>query len=129
MSALSSVIWTAWQGVTFATNRVEASSQIRNFQQFAYSDFAQSSVATLGGCTAAAQCKTPINLANVSYSWDGSNFLDRATGDATRHAATNVTNFLWYVDDTNSTVVVSLTVTVQGYTESQAFRFYPRVNP
>jgi pantothenate synthetase len=42
--------------------------------------------------------------------------------------ATDVSAFAWYVD-TNSTVVVSITVTVQSYSESETFRFYPRINP
>jgi hypothetical protein len=64
----------------------------------------------------------------VSYTWDGSNFLDRAIASTgvSEHAATNVTAFSWYID-TDATVVVSLTVTVQSYSESQTFRFDPRL--
>lgn len=128
MSALTSVVLTSWRGVTIASSRVEASNQIRNFQTFAYDDFARSNILNLSGCTQAAPCSTPIALATVTYAWDGSNFLDRATSQATIHAATNVSAFSWFVD-TNSTVVVQLTVTVQPYSESQSFRFYPRLNP
>lgn len=129
MSALTSVIFTATQGTNIAMSRVEASSQIRNFQQFAYDDFAQSNIWGLSGCTKASPCNSPISVGPVSYTWDQStNFLDRATSQVTSHAATNVTAFSWYVDS-NSTVVVSITVTVQDYRESQVFRFYPRLNP
>ena len=126
MSALTSVVLTAWRGTSVATGRVEASSQIRNFQYFAYDDFATSNISGLSGCTS--PCTSPITLAAVTYKWDGSNFLERTNSQATIHAATNVTAFSWYVD-TNFTVVVNLTVTVQSYSESQTFRFYPRINP
>ncbi len=125
MSALTSVVLTTWRGTTIAASRVEASSQIRNFQYFAYDDFATSNISSLSGC--ASPCTSPITLAAVTYQWDGSNFLDRTSSQATIHAATNVTAFS--VDVQPSTVVVNLTVTVQSYSESQTFRFYPRVDP
>ena len=128
MSALGSVIYTTSQASAIASSRVEASNEMRNFQQFAYDDFAQSNASSLSGCTPASPCTTPIALQSVTYTWDGSNFLDRATSDVTKHAASNVTAFTWYVD-ANSTVVVSLTVTVQSYSLSQTFRFQPRLNP
>ena len=69
----------------------------------------------------------------MSYTWDVlSGFLDRTAGtNPPVHAATNVTAFSYYVDGVapNQTVVVSLTVTVQAYSESQTLRFYPQVNP
>jgi hypothetical protein len=73
---------------------------------------------------------TPVPASyQVQYTWDGSSFLDRAVGTgAAKHAATDVTAFSWYVD-TDASVVVSLTVTIQAYSESQVFRFYPRRNP
>lgn len=128
MSALTSVILTAWRATDIASSRVEASGQIRNFQYFAYDDFTQANVSTLNGCTPSAPCVTPINLPSVTYQWDGFNFLDRTTSLVTMHAAANVTAFSWFVD-TNSTVVVNLTVTVRSYSESQVFRFFPRLNP
>ena len=47
------------------------------------------------------------------------------------HAATNVTAFSYYLDGAapNQTVVVSLTVTFQSYSESQTLRFFPEVKP
>ena len=145
MSALTSVLLTSWRAATIASSRVEASSQIRNFEYFAYDDFARSAAPSDPGCVPSSPCTTqPLVLSGlqvsnstpvpasfqVSYAWDGSNFLDRtvATTDATGHAATNVTAFSWFVD-TNATVVVSLTVTVQAYSVSQTFRFDPRMNP
>lgn len=129
-SAIGSVMLTTWRGTAIAVSQVEASSQIRHFEYFAYDDFATGNVNTLTGCTLASPCTSPIALSAVTYRWDGSNFLDRVFNGSlyTAHAATNVTAFSWYVD-TNSTVVVSLTVTVSTYSESQTFRFYPRVNP
>jgi prepilin-type N-terminal cleavage/methylation domain-containing protein len=126
LSAVSSVVLTSWRGAATASSRVVASSQMRNFQTFAYDDFAKTNISSLGAC--ATKCSTPINLgAAVTYTWDGSNFLDRKNSQATIHAATNVTAFSWYLDA--NTVVVKLTVTVPPYSESQSFRFYPRLNP
>jgi hypothetical protein len=127
MSALTSVLLTSWRATEIASGRVEASAQIRNFQNFAPGDFARSGVAPLAGCTFSAQCSKPINLATATYTWDGSKFLDRASGPTTIHVATNVTAFRWYID--TNTVVVNLTVTVRSYSQSQTFRFYPRLNP
>jgi len=146
MAVLTSVVLTSARASNVATSRVEASSQIRSFQFFAYDDFAHSGLSGLGGCTQAAPCTTqpivltgtqvnssgqPIGAQTVSYTWDGSNDLDRAAGGAPIHAASNVSAFSWYVSSGPglSTVVVNLTVTVQAYSESQSFIFYPRVNP
>ncbi len=127
LSALTSVMLTSWRGATIAASRVEASGQIRNFEYFAYDDFARSATPSGSGCPCTTQ---PLVLSGITYAWDGSSFLDRAVAStgATEHAATDVTAFSWYVD-TDSTVVVSLTITIQAYSESQTFRFYPRVNP
>ncbi|TMC54345.1 MAG: type II secretion system protein [Chloroflexi bacterium] len=127
LSALTSVVLTSWRGAMIATSRVEASSQIRNFEYLAYDDFARSATPSGGACPCTTQ---PLLLSGVTYTWDGRSFLDRAVANtgATEHAATDVSAFSWYVD-TNSTVVVSLTITIQAYSESQTFRFYPRVNP
>jgi prepilin-type N-terminal cleavage/methylation domain-containing protein len=145
MAALTSVVLTSWRAANVASSRVEASGQIRNFEYFAYDDFARSGTPSTGACVPATPCTTqPLVLSGlqvsnstpvpasfqVSYTWDGSNFLDRAIASTgvSEHAATNVTAFSWYVD-TDSTVVVSLTITVQSYSESQTFRFDPRMNP
>lgn len=145
MSALTSVLLTSWRATNVASSRVEASGQIRSFEYFAYDDFALSGTPSAGGCLPASPCTTqPLVLSGfkvsnvtpvpasfqVSYTWDGSNFLDRAIAGTgvSEHAATNVTAFSWYVD-TDATVVVSLTITVQSYSESQTFRFDPRMNP
>jgi hypothetical protein len=75
---------------------------------------------------------TPVPATfQVTYTWDkDAGFLDRAVArGSTAHAATDVSAFSWYVD-ANSTVVVNMTVTVQAYSQSQTFRFYPRTaNP
>ena len=145
MVALTSVVLTSWRASGIATSRVEASGQIRNFEFFAYDDFARSALPSAGSCVPATPCSsqplvlTGLQVSNqnpvpsslqVTYRWDGSDFLDRtvtSTG-ATVHAATNVTGYSWYVD-TNNTVVVNLTVTVLAFSESQTFRFFPRMNP
>ena len=148
MTGLTSVVLTTWRANTIATSRVDASSQIRNFEFSAYDDFAHSSVSGFGSCTNQAPCSTqPIVLTGtqlnssgqaipgyqITYAWDGSSFLDRnvAPSGATAHAATDVSAFSWYLDTTatHSTVVVTISVTVQAYTETQILRFYPRVNP
>ena len=148
MGGLFSVIFTSWQAVKTATSRVEASQQIRSFQFFAYDDFARSPLPDANGCVGSPPTNCTIALAGVqasnsstpatapypvSYTWDVlTGFLDRNVGtNPPIHAATNVTAFSYYVDGVapNQTVVVSLTVTVQAYSESQTLRFYPQVNP
>jgi prepilin-type N-terminal cleavage/methylation domain-containing protein len=145
LSALTSVVLTSWRATAIASSRVEASGEIRNFEYFAYDDFARSAAPAGGSCVQANPCSTqPLVLSGyqvsnstpvpapyqVSYTWDGSNFLDRAVAGTgtTEHAASDVSGFSWYVD-TNGTVVVSLTVTIQSYSESQTFRFDPRMSP
>ncbi len=148
MTALTSVVLTSVRAANIASSRVEASGQIRNFEYFAYDDFAGSSIPATGTCgTPATPCTTqPIVLTGtavsnsvppvpaprqVTYTWDGSDLLDRQVAGAPVHAATGVTAFSWYVDSSAvlPTVVVNLTVTVQSYSESQTLLFYPRVNP
>lgn len=149
MGGLTSVILTSVRASNTATSRIEASSQIRSFQFSAYDDFARSDIPDTSGCGAEADpCTTePIVLNGqqvsnstlpapapyqVSYAWDGTLFLDRTiNGNAPVHAAVGVTGFSWYLDGTApyQTVVISMTVTVRSYSESQTLRFYPRVNP
>ncbi len=147
MTGLTSVILTSVQATNTATSRVQASSQIRSFEYFAYDDFARSSPPQSDSCgTSPWTC--PIVLAGtqvsnsttpapnetfqVSYTWDQTNHtLDRQVGsNSPIHASTSVTAFSWYVDNStpHQTVVVSLTVTVQTYSESATMRFYPRLN-
>jgi prepilin-type N-terminal cleavage/methylation domain-containing protein len=142
LTALTSVVLTTWRAATIASSRVEASGQIRNFEYFAYDDFARSTTPSAGGCPCTTQPlvligyqvsnSTPVPATfQVTYTWDkDAGFVDRAVaGGSTAHAATDVSAFSWYVD-ANSTVVVNLTVTVQAYSQSQTFRFYPRTaNP
>ena len=143
MGGLTSVVLTSTRAGTIATSRVDASAQIRNFQLFAHDDFARTGAPSAGACTPAAPCTTPITLTGtyvsslatpapgykVTYAWDGSNFLDRqVAGAGSIHAATNVTKFSWYID-TNGAYVVTLTVTVRAYSQSQTFLFYPQVHP
>jgi prepilin-type N-terminal cleavage/methylation domain-containing protein len=140
MSALTSVILTSVRASATATSRIDASGQIRNFEFFAYDDFAHSAVPTPTGCigTVGSPCTTQAIGLNgpVTYAWDGTAFLDRLVGSNVTHMATNVTGFSWYVDSSlaHPTVVINLTVTIQAfsdqpYSESQTLRFYPRVNP
>ncbi|MHB8612361.1 MAG: PulJ/GspJ family protein [Candidatus Dormibacteraceae bacterium] len=152
MAGLSSVILTSVRASGVATSRLEASNQVRSFQFLAYDDFAHSGLSGLGGCTQAAPCATqpitltgtqvnsagqPVGTRTVSYTLVssavvGPYVLERQVGGgAPAHAATNVSWFSWYLTSGPglSTVVVSLTITVQAYSESQTFVFYPRVNP
>ncbi len=148
MTGLTSVVLTTWRSGTIASSRIEASSQIRNFQFEAYDDFALSNLPTPNGCagTVAAPCTTQILLQGlqasnatspatspyqVTYTWDGSNLLMRqVNSNPAVEAATGVTAFSWYLDGSGShqMVVVTISVTVQSYTETQTLRFYPRVN-
>jgi prepilin-type N-terminal cleavage/methylation domain-containing protein len=150
LAGLSSLFYTSWQANTTATSRVEASSQVRSFELFAYDDFALSTVPPVPvGCvgSTASPCTTqPIILQGpqasnstnpsvaaytVSYTWDGSGLLERQVGgNPPVHAATNVSAFSWYIDGSSvhQTVVVTIAITVQAYTQVQTLRFYPRVN-
>jgi prepilin-type N-terminal cleavage/methylation domain-containing protein len=151
MTGLTSVVLTSWRAVTTATSRVEASSQVRSFEFYARDDFALSSVPIPSGCagTAVSPCTTqPIVLqglqasnaaspsasqVHVTYTWDaGTGVLDRQEGAGpSAHAATDVSAFSWYIDGTApyQTVVTTISITVQSYTETQTLRFHPYVSP
>ena len=147
MVGLTSVIYTSVRVSDISSSRVEASGQIRNFQFVAYDDFARSQLQGGGACTPSTPCTTqPIVLVGtqvsnstqpvpsqvqVTYAWDGSAFVNRQSSSASVHAATDVSAFSWYVDQSTGfpTVVVNLTVTIKGYSESQTLRYYPRPNP
>lgn len=146
MGALTSVILTSVRAGNTATSRIEASGQIRNFVLQAYDDFAGSEVPDRSTCAPApSACSivlTGTRVSNsitptqgpytVTYTWNGTagTPLDRQVGGNSAHVATSVSAFSWYLDGIApyQTVVVSLTVTVQAYSESQTLRFYPRVN-
>lgn len=148
MTALTSVVLTSWRGWVVAAGRVDASSQIRSFEFSAQDDFAQSSAPAPNGCgssvgnacttqpialsvTRAANVPNPaLSAGSVQYVWDGRSYLDRiVNGGAPVHAATEVTSFSWYVQGLgqHQTVIVTLTVTEQGYAETQTLQFYPRL--
>ncbi len=150
LTGLTSVVLTSWRAAVTATDRVAASAQVRSFEFYAYDDFALSRLPVPAGCaaTAASPCTTqPIVLQGtqasnsnspalssyrVTYTWDGSSTLDRQAGSAPpEHAATGVTAFAWYISGTapHQTVVVTMSVTVDSYVETQSLQFYPRVNP
>jgi len=149
MAGLTSVVLTSVRASDIASSRVEASGQVRNFEYFAYDDFAGSGVPSTDACgTPSPPCTTqPIVLvgtrvsnsinpapspSQVTYTWDGSDILDRQVGTgAAIEAATGVTSFSWYVDTSSATptVVVSITITVRSYSQSQTLLFYPRLNP
>jgi prepilin-type N-terminal cleavage/methylation domain-containing protein len=149
MAALTSVIFTSWNAYNVASGRVEASGEIRTFLLFARDDFAYSALPSPSGCGSVGNpCTTQPLVLNgyrvtnsvtpvaaplqVTYTWDGSAFLDRKVGtNPANHAATDVTSFSWYIDGSApyQTVVVSMTVTVHSYSESQYLRFYPETNP
>ncbi len=148
MGALVSVILTSVRSTDVASSRVEASAQVRSFESFAYDDFASAQVQNGATCTVSNPCSSaivvsatqvtnaqpPVASADViTYAWDQTSFVDRsaASTGVSRHVAANVTAFSWYLDQTTQfpTVVISITVTVSNYSESQTFRFYPRLNP
>lgn len=145
MTGLTSVVLTSWRASVIATNRIEAGSEIRNFQLTAYDDFAGSSVPGPSSCVNS-PCTQPIVLSGVrvngapyqvTYSWDGTAVLNRQLQGQPnpQHVALDVTGFSWYVDSPptgHPTVVVNLTVTIGNpsgltYSESQTLRFYPRL--
>jgi prepilin-type N-terminal cleavage/methylation domain-containing protein len=146
MTGLTSVVLTSSRAAGIATSRIEASAQVRNFEWDAYGDFALSGTPVISSCARsdpppcsitlsglqASNSTTPIPVNyTVTYTWDGSN-VDRKIGsNPTVHAATNVTAFSAVLTGAtpNQTVVVTLTVTLQAYAQTQALRFYPRLNP
>ena len=159
LSGLTSVVLSSVRAGRVATSRIEASSQIRSFQFDAYDDFALSQVCagaslpttcngvpTLSGCARGNPPPCTISLSGlqasnapvpvlspvqVTYTWDGVN-VDRKVGpNPARHAATNVTAFSAVIAGSYpyQTVVVTMTVDVQSYSETQTLQFYPRVNP
>ncbi len=152
LGALTSLVVTMMVADNTAAGRVEASSQVRDFQLAAYEDFVLARAPTSPGCgTAANQCTTQTLLLmgdqaptsgqpvpdTIRYEWYPSTQTvtrqaDNANGTSTRIVSSDVTAYSWYVDRTAApTVVVSLTVTIPSYnatySESQTFRFYPRI--
>jgi prepilin-type N-terminal cleavage/methylation domain-containing protein len=151
LGALTSIVVTTVLASNTATGRIQASSQIRNFQLTAYDDFVLARIPVPAGCgTSGSPCTTQdlvlqgSRVANqvgsvgapalVRYVWDSSRQeVTRYSGTSSRVAATNVSAYAWYIDRSGAqpTVVVSLTVTVAAfnttYSESQTFLFYPRV--
>jgi prepilin-type N-terminal cleavage/methylation domain-containing protein len=147
LTALTSVVLTTSRAANTATERVETSAQIRGFQFTAYDDFVLARVPAPPGCgTQPAPCTTQdLNLQGsrvpnvvggvaapytVRYVWNSSaHTVTRYAGPASRVAAGNVTAYSWYIDRTgaNPAVVIRMTVTVAAYSESQTFRFYPRI--
>ena len=152
LGALTSLVVTMMVADNTAAGRVEASSQVRDFQLAAYEDFVLARAPTSPGCgTAANQCTTQTLLLigdqaptsgqpvpdTIRYEWYPSTQTvtrqaDNANGTSTRIVSSNVTAYSWYVDRTGApTVVISLTVTIPSYnatySESQTFRFYPRI--
>ena len=151
LGALTSVVVTTMMADNTASGRIEASSQVRNFQYTAYDDFALARPPAPAGCgTPTTRCTTqdlvltgthPPNPSDglpvsytVRYAWDPSRqVVTRYAGTTSRVAASNVTGYSWYVDRSGlyPTVVVSITVTIPSYnatySDSQTLRFYPRI--
>lgn len=152
LGAVTSIVVTTVISTNVATSRVDATTQVRNFQLNAYDDFERSAVPAVSGCgTAVSPCTSqPIILIGsripnqvggapspytVTYAWDPTLMVvtRQVSGGTSRPVATGVTSYSWYLDSTaaHPTVVVNITVTMNtynaSYSESQAFRFYPRV--
>lgn len=145
MVGLTSVVLTSVRAVTVANSRVEASSQIRSFEFFAYDDFARSAVPpsqacgnspwtcpiVLNGLQAAAPNPDLASSLQVTYLWDsGRQVILRQVGaNMATLVAIDVSSFSWYLQpyQGRNAVVVNLTVTVQSYSEYQALQFFPRL--
>ena len=152
LGAVTSIVVTTVISANVATSRVDATTQVRNFQLNAYDDMTRSTLPAPSGCgTAVSPCTTqPLVLAGsrmpagggtpspytVIYTWDPSQdvVVRQVSGGLSRTIASGVTSYSWYIDSaaTHPTIVVSLTITVNtynaSYNESQSFRFYPRVS-
>ncbi len=149
LTALTSVLFTTYQANQIATSRVEASGQIRNFEETAYDDFALSSLPpTPGSCGSAGQpctqdsiqlkgcamtnSATPsLQSRTIAYAWNkGTQSIDRHVNAApVNPVASSVTAFSWYIDGVapSQSVVVTMTVTISTYSQTQTLRFHPRV--
>lgn len=142
MAGLTSVILTSVRATSTATSRVEASSQIRSFLAYAYDDFARSHIPAacpggrasdclvLNGFQASGGTNPSVRPYQVTYTWDGSSLLDRQVGSGpAEQIAADVTAFSWYIDNSTgkSTCVVTMTITVGSYSETQTHRFYPQL--
>jgi prepilin-type N-terminal cleavage/methylation domain-containing protein len=144
MTALTSVVFTTYQANQIAISRIQASSTIGLFSATAHDDFALSSLPlTPGPCGSSAQpcSQDPIKLVGnctmtstgssanytVIYQWNSdTHLIDRnISGQSDNPAATGVTAFSWYID--GASVLVTVTVTVGAYSQTQTLRFYPRV--
>jgi prepilin-type N-terminal cleavage/methylation domain-containing protein len=141
MAGLTSVILTSVRAVDTASSRVQASSQIRSFVYFAYDDFDQSGVPAactpppsgaclkLSGLHASNSQPPVISDRFVTYTWDGSDFLDRQVDSGPpQHVASGVTAFSWSVTGgaSRQSCLVQITVTVGSYAESQTLQFFPQ---
>ena len=145
MTGLTSVVLTSWRAGTVATNRVEASSQVRSFEFYANDDFTLSGAPVITGCAPPGRGPCSITLSglrvtdpnaapipySVTYTWVGSNVNRQIAGYSSNYAATDVINFSVVTSGAApyQTVVVTITLRVQDYTETQTLRFYPQVNP
>lgn len=151
IGAVTSIVVTTAMATNVTTSHVDATTQIRDFQLNAYDDFTRSAMPVASGCVSfVTRCSTPMTLIGsrmpnqvggaaapytVTYTWDPIQQLvvRQVSGGASRTVASGVTSYSWYVDSSaaHPTVVVNLTVTVNtynaSYSETQAFRFYPRV--
>jgi prepilin-type N-terminal cleavage/methylation domain-containing protein len=150
LTALTSVLFTTYQANQIATSRVEASGQIRNFEETAYDDFALSSLPpTPGGCGSSSQppctqdsiqlkgcamtnSATPsLQGRTIAYAWNkGTQSIDRHVNAVpVNSVASSVTAFSWYIDGVapSQSVVVTMTVTISTYSQTQTLRFHPRV--
>lgn len=149
LTGLTSVVFTTYRANQIATSRVEASGQIRNFEETAYDDFALSSLPpTPGGCGTSAQpctqdsiqlkgcgmtnSATPsLQSRTIAYAWNkGTQSIDRSLNAVpVNSVASGVTNFAWYIDGVapSQSVVVTMTVTITTYSQTQTLRFHPRV--
>ena len=151
LGALTSIVVTTAISTNVATSRVDASSEIRNFQLAAYDDM------TLSRPPVGSGCGTPDNVCtaqpmvlvgqrvpnadsgaptgySVTYTWDpASQVVTRQAGSASRSVTTGVTQYSWYVDSstTHPAIVVMLTVTINtynaSYSDTQTLRFVPRI--
>jgi hypothetical protein len=67
----------------------------------------------------------------IAYAWNkGTQSIDRNVNAApVNSVASGVTKFAWYIDGVapSQSVVVTMTVTITTYSQTQTLRFHPRV--
>jgi type II secretory pathway pseudopilin PulG len=154
LTALTSVIFVSTQANKTWSPRLQATGELRHFQQSFYEDMALGSVPSISVSTN--PCLVPVPAATPPITIDGqlykgsppvaqsyqavycysptSRTVQRYIGGVPTVVARNVTKFAWRIDlaDGSPVVVIDITTTDNSvpsqYSTTQQLRYYPRRN-